>query len=508
MRLSLRYKFMLAFLGFVVVVAIAFGMLTVQRLNNQLEAQYEQHALKYAEHAAEEMLEGILFDDGHDLQSLAEHLWVEEVGYIQILVNGQIVSQKQRIEVDLDPKPKPASAQVTVLDPDQGTVRYLDVVYPLEQAIGVLLKFGHSIAPQAQQHIQSGGNSYVRMGFSLQPLEQRLQQETLKLVGLSFGLMALGILFAWILFRMILGPIERLSDTMRAFGSGNTSARAEVQSGDEIEMLANEFNTMAHSIVYQRDTLRQTNAELEKAYHAKSDFLATVSHELRTPLHSVLGYASLLRDEVNVTLSKAGRQYTDAIMRAGNHLLTLIENLLEFSRLESGPEPLHPVRFNASEVVTEVVESQRPVAEKKGLWLEAEVADELPLYADKTKLRQVLLNLIDNALKYTDRGQVRVVAAPQDQAAHFSVADTGIGIAPRDQKTLFEPFTRAERSGRNRQGMGLGLTVVSRYVGLMGGKLSFHSVLGGGSRFWFALPLAQGAPSTPSRGGVHETARC
>jgi signal transduction histidine kinase len=497
---------MLAFLGFAVVVAVAFGTLTTQRLKNQVKQQYEQYALQYAEHAAEEVLEGFMFEAGHDLPALAEHLWTEKLGYVQILIDGEVISQKQRFAVNLAPLPKPSNAQVKEFKPNQELTSYLDVVYPLEQASNTLLKFGHFITPQVQSRLQEVGDSYVRIGFSLQALEHELLQESLLLTGLSLGLMALGILFGWILFRMILGPIERLSDTMRAFGAGTVSARVEVHSGDEIEMLANEFNTMAQSIVYQRDALRQTNAELEKANHVKSDFLTTISHELRTPLHSVLGYASLLRDEVNVKLSKAGHKYTNAVLRSGQHLLALIENLIEISRIEGGGEPLHPEQFNASEVIAEVLENQRPLLEKKGLHLMVEVEPDLPLHTDKTKLKQVLLNLIDNAIKYTDRGQIRVLAERRNRSVHFAIADTGIGIASEDHGTLFEPFIRAERTGRNGQGMGLGLTVVNRYVKLMGGSLVFDSVLGEGSHFWFALPLAASTLPTPPLGGLHETA--
>ncbi len=506
MRLSLRYKFMLAFLGFSVIVAVAFGVLTTQRLNNQLKAQYEQQALKYARHAAEEAVEGLIFEVGHDLDTLAEHLWTEELGYVQIVLYGNMVSQKQRFDINLATQPPSTQILITEFKPSQADANHLDIIYPFEQASNSLSKYGRFITPQAYERLINGGDSYVRVGFSLQPLKQELQQESLLLIGLSLGLMALGILCSWILFRMILGPIEHLSDTMRAFGSGRVSVRTNIHSGDEIEMLANEFNTMAHSIVYQRDILRRTNVELKKANHAKSDFLTTISHELRTPLHSVLGFASLLRDEVNVTLSKAGHQYTDAILRAGKHLLALIENLIEFSRLEGSSEPLHCVYFNAAEVVDEVLESQRPLLLNKGLKLVVDVAPSLPVKTDKTKLRQVLLNLIDNAIKYTDCGQVRVFAERRNHSIYFSVSDTGIGVALQDQNRLFEPFTRAERTGRNRQGMGLGLTVVNRYVDLMGGTLAFDSALGEGSHFWFALPLAHQALPT-SLGGLHETAR-
>lgn len=486
MRISLRYKFILAFMAFTMVVTVAFGVIATQRFHSQLKVQYERHAIHLAQHAAEEVLEGQLFDVGHDPDLLAHNLLLEDVIYVQIVVDDQVKAQQSRLGIDLPLVAEANLVRVREITPVDGAA-YLDVVHPLHDALKILAQFGHLITPEGQRRLQEGVRGYVRLGFSLENLEQTAQQEALLLTGLSLGLMVLGILCGWILYLMILKPIEILSNTMREFGAGNVYARAQVKSGDEIETLSHEFNTMAGSIIYQRDALRKTNEELEKANRVKSTFLAMISHELRTPMHSVLGYASLLLDEVNVKLNDAGRQYTNAIRRAGKHLMSLIENLIEFSKLESGTEQLHPTMLTVDDIVAEVVENQQPLAEKKALSLTTEIQAEVTVYADKTKLKQVLLNLVNNAVKYTQKGGVRVVVQRQEHSTYFEVCDTGPGIAAEVQASLFKPFMRAK--GEESDGMGLGLTVVKRYIELMGGLLSFETGSAQGSRFWFTLPL-------------------
>jgi len=485
--MSLRYKFILAFMVFTVVVSVAFGIVAIQRLSDRLRGQYERHAIQLAAHAAEEVLESQVLGVGHDPLLIARNILIEDVIYAQIVLDGVEITRQARYPVDLPLVPLSEVIELNEVSP-ANAAPYFDVIYPLRDAWDTLTQFGHLITPEGQKRLQQGIHGYVRLGVSLERMGQELRRETLLVAGVSLGLMALGILVGWGLYRMILGPIERLGAAVREFGAGNTRVRAQVNSGDEIEALAHDFNTMAHSIVYQRDALRRTNEELERANRVKSVFLATLSHELLTPLHSVLGYVSLLLDGVNVKLSSSGRQYAEAIQRAGKHLLALIENLLQFSKLEAGSERLHLTEVEAAEIVKEVVESQRPLVAEKGLRLEVEVEPGLKLHTDVTKLKQVLLNLLNNAIKYTAEGHIGVTARSQNDSVRFEVRDTGPGIAPEARATLFEPFMRAGKPDQPSDGMGLGLAVARRYVELLGGTISFESRLGEGSRFWFTLP--------------------
>jgi len=497
MRMSLRYKFILAFAIFSIGMGSIFAIITTQNFRSQLETQFKQHALHLAEHSSEEVTESQLGSIQHDLDVLARNLLTEDVIYFQVVFDGQVKVQQSKASIDLPIIHEDRHVHVEEIAPVAGTA-YLDIVYPLHHAIEELLKYGHVITLEEQQRLQEGFIGYVRMGVSLAGLQGETQRGLLLIVGISLGLIAFGILIGWALYRMILGPIARLNAAVHDFGAGNAYARAQVHSGDEIEALAHEFNTMAASIVHQRDALRKTNEELETANRVKSTFLATMSHELRTPLHSILGYTSLLLEEVNLKLNDAGRQYTRAIQRAGKHLLSLIGNLLDFSKLEAGVEQLNLTEFNASETLHEVVESQRLLADGKQLRIDVEVEPQLPLRSDATKLKQVLLNLLNNAIKYTERGTVQVVAHLKEQRVCFEVADTGSGIAPEVQATLFVPFKRALNPDRPSEGMGLGLTVAKRYVELLGGALYFESTIGEGSHFWFSLPGKE--PDEAARG--------
>lgn len=487
MRISLRYKFIIAFIAFTGLLTITFGMVATQRLSSQLKTQYERHAAQLAQQTAEDVLESQIFAVGHDLKLLARNLLSEEVFYAQIVLDGQVLAQETRYDVDLPVTSEPDRLEMNEITPSYQPP-YLDLIQPLEDAVDLLAQSGHTLTPEDQKRVESGIHGYVRLGFSLKQRDQEVQRETLLLTALGLGLMVLGILLAWGLYRAILGPIEQLSVTVRDFGQGKTYVRASVNSGDEIEALANEFNTMANAIEYQRDVLRRTNEELERANRVKSNFLATMSHELRTPLHSILGYTSLLRAEVRVKLNDSGRQYAKAIERAGQHLLILIGNLLQFSKLEAGAERLQLVEVRIAEVVHEVLESQRPLADEKGLRLDAEVEPGLTLQTDATKLKQVLLNLVNNGIKYTAQGGVQVLAESRSGYAYFAVSDTGPGIAPEIQATLFDPFTRAAGPDQPGDGVGLGLAVAKRYVELMGGSLSVESEVGRGSTFRFSLP--------------------
>lgn len=485
--MSLRYKFIMAFVVFTAVVTAAFGIIISRHLSAQMRLQHERQAVDLAEHVAEEILESRVFGIWHDPALLVRNLLTEEALYAQIVLDGEVLAEQARYSMKL-----PLLSEVERIEireiPAADIPSHLDIAYPLQGAFDVLVQFGHRITPEGQQLMQSGIRGYVRLGLSLEHVEQETRRESLLLAGMSMGLMALGILVGWVLYRMILSPIEHLSSAVREFGAGNLRARAQVRSGDEIEALAHEFNTMAYSIVYQRDALRRTNDELERANQVKATFLAAMSHELLTPLHSVLGYTSLLLERVNVQLNEAGRQYIRAIQRAGKHLLALIENVLQFSKLEAGAERLRITAVHAAVIVQEVVESQRPLADGKGLPVEIEVDPDLILQTDATKLKQVLLNLLNNAIKYTERGRVRVRAHAQNGSVRFEVRDTGPGIAPEARSKLFEPFARVENTEQGRRGVGLGLVVSQRYAEMMGGSLDFESAPGEGSRFWIDLP--------------------
>jgi signal transduction histidine kinase/CheY-like chemotaxis protein len=233
--------------------------------------------------------------------------------------------------------------------------------------------------------------------------------------------------------------------------------------------------------------LRHARDEAESANRAKTLFLANMSHELRTPLNTVLGYARMLRDDNS--LSDLNRQRIGVIDHSGTHLLQVINDVLDLSKIEAGKLTLSPAPFDLPHLLDTVARTFTTLAQAKALAFNAEFDPALPgaIVADEQHLRQVFFNLLGNALKFTERGAITFSAHHRAGTLRFMVADTGIGIAPDELAAIFLPFHQARAHSRSGQGTGLGLTISQRIVELMGGRIQVESHPGRGSRFWFEI---------------------
>jgi two-component system sensor histidine kinase/response regulator len=243
-----------------------------------------------------------------------------------------------------------------------------------------------------------------------------------------------------------------------------------------------------------KDSAEEARGVAEQATRARSDFLANVSHELRTPMNSILGMAQLALQE---ELSETVRGYINASYDSGRSLLTLLNDILDFAKLESGKFTIEPSAFDLRATIEETVRPLAGSAFEKGLELSCAVDPEIPwcVVGDPTRLRQVLTNLLTNAIKFTEQGEVSLEVRVVDKLSRevrleFAVRDTGVGIATEDQPRMLEPFTQADTSSTRRfGGTGLGLAICNELLRLMGGQLAMTSELGKGSRFAFALTL-------------------
>jgi signal transduction histidine kinase/CheY-like chemotaxis protein len=284
--------------------------------------------------------------------------------------------------------------------------------------------------------------------------------------------------------------------------------RRPCKTPDELDRLVAAFNLMSARLerAYrdERDAAaeREARRAAEAANRAKGEFLANMSHELRTPLNGILGYAQILRRDK--TLGERQREGLGVIQASGEHLLTLINDILDFARIEAGKLRLDIVDVPLADLLRGIAEMISVKAEQKHLEFVCETVPDMPwgVRADERRLRQVLLNLLANAVKFTDHGRVSLRVAPAPfSRVRFDIADTGVGIGEDQQDIIFHPFEQVGEPGRRAGGAGLGLAISRQFVQSMGGDIRVESRVGEGSTFWFELGVAQapsGAAQVPS----------
>ena len=294
--------------------------------------------------------------------------------------------------------------------------------------------------------------------------------------------------------------------------AGDYEHRVHIAAGDELGRLGDAFNAMAARVAGSRAAIEQQRAAAEEARReavaasqAKSDFLAVMSHELRTPLNAILGFSSLMIDGITGPVTDTQRAQLARIRSGGQHLLTLIDEILSLTRLEAGREEVRAEQGDAFGVARETAALAEPMAALKGLRLVTDVPDgRCDARTDFTKLRQILLNLLSNAIKFTHDGTVTLAVRVVGGDIAFAVTDTGIGIAPEDAARIFEPFFQVEMSKARRvAGTGLGLSVSRHLAQLLGGDLTLSNPAQGGSEFQVRIPRfidSTGATRAPGEG--------
>jgi signal transduction histidine kinase len=242
--------------------------------------------------------------------------------------------------------------------------------------------------------------------------------------------------------------------------------------------------------------LADKSRQLEVASQHKSEFLANMSHELRTPLNAIIGFSEVLSERMFGELNEKQEEYLKDIHASGTHLLSLINDILDLSKIEAGRMELELTDFDLPTALDNALMLVRERAGRRNITLRTSVDQRLgEVRADERKIRQVVLNLLSNAIKFTpEGGRIEVAALPKDGAVEVSVSDTGIGIAPTDQEAVFEEFRQVGTAEKKAEGTGLGLTLCRKFVELHGGSISVTSQLGVGSTFTFTLPLSEAGP--------------
>lgn len=317
----------------------------------------------------------------------------------------------------------------------------------------------------------------------------------------------LAILAGWLMSRKISKPISLLANASEKVAQGDLHTLVNVKSSNEIGVLASSFNQMVVSLRKSRNELKQWGKDMEKRVekrteeleHAnlklqeldrlKSMFIASMSHELRTPLNSIIGFTGIILQEMSGEINEEQRKQLTLVKNSGSHLLNLINDVIDISKIEAGKVEIIIEEFDLSVLAQEIKDSFAVAVDKKGLKLSLETPPTLLMESDERRAKQILVNFISNAIKFTDRGEIEIKLVKKDKTAEISVRDTGLGVKKEDMNKLFKDFSRIPIKDRTIEGTGLGLYLSKKIADLLGGGIKAESEFGKGSIFTLILPL-------------------
>ncbi len=354
---------------------------------------------------------------------------------------------------------------------------------------------------------------WIHIGLSLETFNANIKTMYLRTLLLALICLTVGCSIAPVFARRLTNPISTLVNTTELVAYGDLAARVNIRTGDELEFLGQSFNTMTEKLQQtQTETVTAKN-RAEAASKAKSQFLANMSHEIRTPMNGVLGLLGLLR---NAPVGDEQLRMIQMAHGSAEKLLEIINNILDFSKIEAGKLQIHSTYFTPADLVREVIDMFWIKVQGTNVNLMCAIDDAVPkaVKADNVRIRQVLINLIGNAIKFTEQGEVSLrltLAGKTSEHAllRFEIQDTGSGIPPDKQQVVFDPFSQADNSmSRQYEGTGLGLAISKELVEAMGGHIGLQSELGKGSLFWFTIRTQNTGvipASTPFDGRVAES---
>ncbi|MBI2871364.1 MAG: HAMP domain-containing protein [Candidatus Omnitrophica bacterium] len=324
-----------------------------------------------------------------------------------------------------------------------------------------------------------------------------LRTSSLLLIGLGVALLA-----SLFVARRVVRPLQSLREGVERIGSGDLSLRLQLKTGDEIEVLAEEFNKMTaaleeaykgleRKVAERTQELVMANKRLDEASRYKSQFFANVTHELRTPLHAIIGFTRLVLRDTEGQLPELHQGDLQKVLASAEQLLNLINGVLDLSKIEAGRMEILIEPLRLEEVIHAAMSTIEPMLNDGRVRLTSKIAPDIqPMRTDREKLKQIVINLLSNAAKFTEEGEIAISAWKDNGSVKLVVSDTGIGMRKEALDYIFEEFRQAEPSGtRKYGGSGLGLAIVKRLVGLLGGEIRVESEPGEGSKFTVTLPI-------------------
>jgi signal transduction histidine kinase len=537
LKTGLHWKFTISISALVILTSISLGWVFGRYGVDLIKTGLMDRGRSLARNLAYNSEYGVLIGNEDVLKQLVEGVIREEDVLYAIIQNeaGEPLAEAQAAQLQERPSRTAPRHVLTMPWSDASTRAYevdfggetlYEIVYPIKtkqikrDREDIVLALNPALSKGAGSETEKIiGLATVGMSLSLKQVNATIIN-IYQTIAILTGLVILaGIGVTVLLVRVIAGPIQQLALAAKGIAEGDLTSHVAVKSRDEIGDLAGSFNRMAESVrqreeelrghadkldllnrelLAKQEELRAINGKLEDASRHKSEFLANMSHELRTPLNAIIGFSAILANESYGTLSREERQeFLNNIVASGRHLLGLINEVLDLSKIEANKLTLSPEALVIRDVLEDVRQTVKPTTNKKNISIDIALDPRLSvLTADAVKLKQILYNLIGNAVKFTpEGGRVDIRARAVEEGVEFSISDTGIGIRPEDQARIFQEFEQVETSAERRyEGTGLGLTLAKKLVELHSGRIWVESQVGKGSTFAFVLPLTADAP--------------
>ena len=492
-------KLTVAMAGVAILLVLVVTAISIRRERHNFQVELEQQAVLLLDTISASIVDSLYFLDGDFMVDL-----MRDIGRAEVLTFGRIYDADGRIVADvLDP-----SAGFT-LEPDDFGRELVEAAMAGRTAV-FDWQPDRLIAGQAVL-IGSETIGAVSIGLSTEPLAAKIA--TVRNQGVAVAIIAIvvGLVLALLFSRSITEPLQVLMEATDRVSAGELNHRVQLESGDELAKLGDHFNSMTTQLSHTLQRMEQeieerkqaqealeiAKDEAESANRAKSTFLANVSHELRTPLAAIIGYSELIQEQLEYDDFDDLERKVDRILTSGMQLLRLINDILDLSKIEAGRMEIQPERFRLEMFVNDVLMTAEPLMLKKNnqLKLAGEVMTWGEIVADEARLRQVLINLLGNAAKFTQDGTITLLVERDWQEdggewVRLAVRDTGIGIPEKQIKLLFKPFSQVDPSMTRRfEGTGLGLAISQHFCQMMGGYISIESEEGVGSTFTVNLPV-------------------
>lgn len=514
---SLRARMMILILAPTVLIGLLLSIFFVVHRYNDLQRQLEDAGASIIEPLAVSTEYGMSLQNRESIGQLISVLHRRHSDIVRAI---SVYDENNRLFVTSNFHLDPSSMQLgsNVPFPRQLTVTRDGDIMILRTPI-ISESYSPDESPSSDAKNSQNMLGYIALELDLKSV--RLQQYKEIFISSVMMLFCIGIalIFGWRLMRDVTGPIRNMMNTVDRIRRGQLDSRVEGFMLGELDMLKNGINSMAmslaayheemqHNIDQATSDLRETleqmeiqNVELDlakkraqEAARIKSEFLANMSHELRTPLNGVIGFTRLT---LKTELTPTQRDHLNTIERSANNLLAIINDVLDFSKLEAGKLILESIPFPLRSTLDEVVTLLAHSSHDKGLELTLNIKSDVPdnVIGDPLRLQQIITNLVGNAIKFTENGNIDILVEKRALSntkvqIEVQIRDTGIGIPERDQSRLFQAFRQADASiSRRHGGTGLGLVITQKLVNEMGGDISFHSLPNRGSTFWFHINL-------------------